>query len=276
MKCALLHAAVPAFALACGVQPTDHLAPEGVETTFDYLRGKYDQDDDGVIVPAEYTRTGEGFARLDADADGRLTADDFPGDRWTRELGIRGMSAAQRDRVGARYAARAVVLAYFRPHPKGGDPVLSREDLERGFARLDGDASGALDAAEFARATDVVRWAGPGDAWQMLLAGIDAAFAANAGSEGDAAAEEEPAPDGVLSLAELRRYHESMAGKDGLLRGPPGVDPLSIGFGIAADGPPVGSPAPDFELAPPEGGARVRLSHWRGKRPVALIFGSYT
>lgn len=41
--------------------------------------------------------------------------------------------------------------------------------------------------------------------------------------------------------------------------------------------PNVGDPAPDFEL--PVLGDRetkVRLSEFRGKRPVALIFGSYT
>ncbi len=40
--------------------------------------------------------------------------------------------------------------------------------------------------------------------------------------------------------------------------------------------PKVGDLAPDFELQDPEGNVRVRLSDFRGKRPVALIFGSYT
>ncbi len=38
----------------------------------------------------------------------------------------------------------------------------------------------------------------------------------------------------------------------------------------------VGAEAPDFELAPVAGGEPVRLSSFRGARPVALIFGSYT
>ena len=37
-----------------------------------------------------------------------------------------------------------------------------------------------------------------------------------------------------------------------------------------------GDPAPDFELRLLGGGGQVRLSAYRGKRPVALIFGSYT
>jgi hypothetical protein len=40
--------------------------------------------------------------------------------------------------------------------------------------------------------------------------------------------------------------------------------------------PKVGDLAPDFELQDPEGEVRVRLSDFRGKRPVALVFGSYT
>ena len=34
--------------------------------------------------------------------------------------------------------------------------------------------------------------------------------------------------------------------------------------------------APDFTLEPRGGGAPVTLSSYRGKTPVALVFGSYT
>jgi hypothetical protein len=37
-----------------------------------------------------------------------------------------------------------------------------------------------------------------------------------------------------------------------------------------------GDLAPDFTLEPPGGGAPVSLSAFRGVRPVALVFGSYT
>ena len=40
--------------------------------------------------------------------------------------------------------------------------------------------------------------------------------------------------------------------------------------------PKVGDLAPDFELQDPTGQTAVRLSSFRGKRPVALVFGSYT
>lgn len=38
----------------------------------------------------------------------------------------------------------------------------------------------------------------------------------------------------------------------------------------------MGDRAPDFTLADPHGKNEVKLSSFRGKKPVVLIFGSYT
>jgi hypothetical protein len=40
--------------------------------------------------------------------------------------------------------------------------------------------------------------------------------------------------------------------------------------------PKVGDPAPDFELRDVQGINPVQLSDFRGQKPVALIFGSFT
>jgi AhpC/TSA family len=40
--------------------------------------------------------------------------------------------------------------------------------------------------------------------------------------------------------------------------------------------PAVGAEAPDFTLPRLDSGKEVRLSSFRGRKPVALIFGSYT
>jgi hypothetical protein len=37
-----------------------------------------------------------------------------------------------------------------------------------------------------------------------------------------------------------------------------------------------GDAAPDFTLKSPDGSAQVRLSSFRGAKPVVLVFGSYT
>ncbi len=43
-----------------------------------------------------------------------------------------------------------------------------------------------------------------------------------------------------------------------------------------ARAPKVGDLAPDFELTDVSGEHSVRLSQFRGDRPVALVFGSFT
>ena len=45
-------------------------------------------------------------------------------------------------------------------------------------------------------------------------------------------------------------------------------------FGSGAPG--VGEEAPDFDLCDSTGENPVRLSQYRGERPVALVFGSFT
>ncbi|MBI4606458.1 MAG: hypothetical protein HY721_31215 [Planctomycetes bacterium] len=47
-------------------------------------------------------------------------------------------------------------------------------------------------------------------------------------------------------------------------------------LGSLGEGPRVGEMAPDFELPAHDGRSRLRLSGARGKRPVVLVFGSFT
>lgn len=43
-----------------------------------------------------------------------------------------------------------------------------------------------------------------------------------------------------------------------------------------ASAPRVGEPAPDFELSDSKGENPVRLADFKGQKPIALIFGSFT
>jgi peroxiredoxin len=45
---------------------------------------------------------------------------------------------------------------------------------------------------------------------------------------------------------------------------------------LNAKAPKKGDLAPDFTLYDTQGETTVTLSEWRGRRPVALVFGSYT
>ena len=46
--------------------------------------------------------------------------------------------------------------------------------------------------------------------------------------------------------------------------------------GRADNAPDVGSPAPDFSLTKLKSSTQIKLSDYQGKKPVVLVFGSYT
>ena len=46
--------------------------------------------------------------------------------------------------------------------------------------------------------------------------------------------------------------------------------------GSWCEGPQLGEPAPDFTLPTPEGNKSITLSHSFGKKPIVLVFGSFT
>lgn len=87
----------------------------------------------------------------------------------------------------------------------------------------------------------------------MLAAALVAAFAAWEGEDGLELSVE------VLATAQGWRMEE-----------------LEWQLSNDVEAPKVGDLAPDFELQDPSGESTVRLSDFRGKRPVALVFGSYT
>ena len=235
------------------------IAPEGVESVWQFLAQKYDANGDAAIETGEYPHAALSFERLDGDQDGALTAADFPDDEYARDLTIADMPPEVRAHVKALYDARAVVLSYFAPEIlEPGVEGLTLEALGRALERRDLDGDGAIDPGELERATAERPWAGPGEAWELLVAAMD-----------------EPGEgEGRLAREEFEAYHAELGGEDGVLRGPPSGWPAAPRE-IASDGPPLGSQAPDFALAPPDGGEPVRLSSLRG-RPVALVFGSYT
>ncbi len=62
-----------------------------------------------------------------------------------------------------------------------------------------------------------------------------------------------------------------------------GPDPLLLVLGLLSgelgsffEGPGIGQRAPDFSLSTPDGKQQIRLSHYRGNKPLVLIFGSFT
>ncbi|MEE9284692.1 MAG: hypothetical protein V3V35_03075 [Dehalococcoidia bacterium] len=103
----------------------------------------------------------------------------------------------------------------------------------------------------------------------------------------------EPGRDGVNAAREFSRFVRElrsgkdalpdgrMSGKDVLASLPDGAPPpvRAVAENVARrdeSGPRPGDRAPDFFLKRMGTEERVRLSDFRGLRPVALLFGSYT
>lgn len=214
-------------------------------TIWEYLADRYDADGDGRILREEYPRSEEKFRRLDRDGDGVLTRDDFA----RRARGMRD----------ARAIAGAVLARYVFAEPER----LDRRALAAAFAKADSDKDRTLSREEFdSLVPERVR--GRMDRFRFLLEALDRDADGAIGLD-ELEAWFEVADrdgDGVLAGAEM----PSAGGRRGRGERPGRPEPLAR----------VGEPAPDFTLKPPDGGEPVTLSSFAGKKPVALIFGSYT
>ncbi len=218
-----------------------------------YLEQKYDGDADGRITASEYKRDQKSFERVDRDNDGILTAADFESKGPSRKEMMRGMMAQR------------MVARYFQVADDADSLALS--ELESAVDRMDTGGDGQVDAAEFASASKGKKFASEPsptmrgtDPWKSVLDGVD------------------KDSDGRASKIELVSFFNSRDDGDGvwtLRRRQPGAG-RGAGASRPKTGPEVGSQAPDFVLRSLESRSDVALSSFRGKKPVALIFGSYT
>ncbi|MEE8104504.1 MAG: hypothetical protein V3T86_03110 [Planctomycetota bacterium] len=229
-----------------------NVAPMATEesTVWEYVRNKYDTDADGFVARAEYDRDTESFERMDRNDDGRLGPDEFTAD----VVSMKRMHG---------WATRIVLIRYFQTE----DPsTVTWVEIETVFAGADADGDGVLNEAEFAarkNAMDEMRPPPPGvtapSAEFLFLAMLD--IVDQDGNRG-------------IALVELRGFFD--AGDpdgDGVWEMPKRPDGARRKRPMGA---PVGQPAPDFTLSTPGGESTVQLSSFRGSKPVALIFGSYT
>jgi hypothetical protein len=168
------------------------------------------------------------------------------------------------------------------------DGVITREEFHgpnESFRRLDRDHNGKLTPADF-------DWS---DQSPLVR---QARIAQGLFRRGDANI------DGRLTAKEWQDlFKQAAGGKDfltpeevrDLLFPPPPMPPPSKGpppgtptpwillrgllqgeIGSPCEGPAVGSLAPDFDLETYDGERHIRLSDYRGKKPVVLVFGNFT
>ena len=233
---------------------------QSIETRWDYLAQKYDTDGDGRIVYAEYARTEAAFERLDRNGDGALSAEDFARrQRLSMEERMRDMRT---QRTLARHfqtaedtavLERAEVVAALAAYDTNSDNVIDLEEFTCGIVEYDQEVPGSPRMIE--------RVMGDVEPWDAFREGTD----------GDG--------DGQVTREEVLAFFDAHD-RDGVItfrsgqggRGRRG----QRGGEQRESGPAEGTLAPDFSLSPPEGGETITLSDFRGDRPVALIFGSYT
>ena len=261
--CSGLRALLPASTLAlfaCAsasvdVEPVASALGTG-ESVWEHLASKYDLDGDDAISRDEYDRGEQRFANLDRDEDGAITRADV------EQRGMLDTPAMRRS------LAQRVLQKYFG---QDEDPdVLLRTELELSVYDADADIDDALDAEEFSLFVES-QGAEP-------LSDLYSPIAGDQGRFGLVRIVVDTDEDEQLSLDELLAFFDELD-SDG---SGSWVDPGSS-FSRAMDdaepmesGVPEGEPAPDFELPRLGDGQLVRLSSFRGDRPVALIFGSYT
>ena len=189
--------------------------------------------------------------RYDADGNGRITSAEYtrgPG----KFLG---------------YDANADGVLTEADFEGTGSMDFGRRMLGRSLRAADGDEDGQVSAEEWKA------WLGSLGAGEDGVIPKGALPPTEAGRRGGQSADLDRDRDGEVSLADLAIVH-SLVDLDG--DGELGTSELD-GRPSREDAPRTGEKAPDFELAlakDPE--SKVRLSSFTGKRPVALVFGSYT
>lgn len=250
-----------------GRNDTPALFANREDSIFEYLLMRYDADKNGIVSRREYTREERTFRRLDHNRDGRITRVDF--------TGRGGQPGRENMQTRMRHIRSRRTLASYFQNDTAAD-TLTLEEVQAAFAHFDENKDAILSDREFTARADKRYVELPGadsqlmrvlrrgvELWGALCAAIDA-------NEND-----------NLSLDEVVTFFINHDPGDGVwqILAPEETTASHRQIdehGEPQGGPTVGTVAPDFKLSPPDGGAMVALSSFKGHKPVALIFGSYT
>ena len=239
-------------AAACGAQ--GERRREGENDRWAFYSRKYDANRDGKVTADEYGRSKETFARLDQDGNGVLTKDDF--------------AARRRGRGGRRSGAMTEMMfkrILSRSADENDSGTIEASEWTAFKKKLDGDGNGVVSTEELVQAGTPERFA------ERLVSRLDL------NEDGRTSVEElgqlygrlDKDKSGSLEKKELTMERRRRMGR----RGQGGERGRKLEDGV----PKPGEMAPDFKL-PILGKKKgsVQLSRFKGKKPVALIFGSYT
>jgi EF hand len=191
-----------------------------------------------------------------------------PGDGWFKP--------AQARYTWSRFQARFDRDKNGRVTPKefDGPPAL--------FAALDRDGDGAITADDLDWSENAPYFRQLGIAQQLLRQGDTNGNKKLSKEEWSALFERAAKGQDSLDAEALRKLLFPPAPPQS--KGSGGMPPKAIlllgllkgEVGSASEGPKLEAPAPDFTLSSPDGKTSITMSDSRGKKPVVLIFGSFT
>ena len=231
-----------------------------------YLAAKYDKNKDGKITAAEYQgdlqREERKFKGYDGNGDGAITKDDFAGGSGRRRGsgGRRGGGGRGGPRGGTptSIVGPAIAEALANNADTDSDSRVTLTEWNKTLATLDGNQDAIVDADEL----------------NGIMCAALGRKVLSARAIGRRAKHLDTNKDGVVQLTELGAMFAKMdKNADKVLSA------VEIGAmrPVVPNQPKVGDVAPDFALPLVKNPkVLVRLSSFKGTRPVALIFGSYT
>ena len=243
---------------------------------------KYDKDKNGEITAEEYPRGERGFANLDRDGDGVITKSDLEsmGRRGGGRAGGRGGRAGRSGRGGERRDIGTMIAGMLAAQADGDqDGAVTLAEWTAHINSLDTDDDAVLSADEMA---GQLRMGGGGRSQRggSQRGGAQRGGAQRGGAAGGASRmlrRLDKDGDGALQVSEVASLFAGIdANQDDVLSSE--ELPRRRGGGRSAGAAPaVGDQAPDFDLPLVKDAEQsIKLSSFRGKKPVALIFGSYT
>lgn len=243
----IMPAAAIVILIGAGLEAQPRSGSAGV---WKLLAARYDRNGDGKIAREEYPREPAKFGAYDRDGDGVITRRDFDG--GARRRPTRPRRANSGDKIAAYLAAAA---------DTDGDGRVTTSE-RKAFAAAVRTADGErVDPAKLKQAvTPDLGGARARMRMRMVSRTLD------------------HDRDGVIRVADIERL---LAGLDRDGNGV--IEKAELPSRRRSARPPEsqlprrGDPAPDFNLPyPGDRKGTVRLSSFQGKKPVALIFGSYT
>ena len=271
MKLALLAASALAIVVA---DTTAQRRGGDPSTVWKTLSERYDKDKDGKLTKEEYVRREQKFAKWDSNKDGVITAADFASGGGRNRAG-RDRTGGNRNRqMDARTRTMVLGMLFATPADDDKNGKVTTGEWKKFCEKLDCDKNGIVTRDEMPNAETLND--------RMFAAAVQA-------SDKD--------KDGKIQLPEVARIFGQLdADKSSDLKGDEisgtrgrgnrggrnrgggnrGNRPLEAGV------PRVGEAAPDFDLPlvdqvkGAKSEATIKLSSFAGKKPVALIFGSYT